>query len=112
MAEDVVARLDDQAELRDLLRDLSQELALADMLRYKKEKLLADAPRRKDEKTKSLVEEYRIAIEEINEGASSNMSEEVARMNDFSRSVDAFNAACADYLVGLAMLKAQLKGGE
>ena len=112
MAEEVVARIDDQEELRVLLRELSNELALADMIRFKRQKLLDGLDSFKEEKTKSLADEYHNAIEEINEGAASNMAEEIAMMDAFTAEVQSFNDLCADCVAALATLKAELGEGE
>ena len=112
MAEDIVARLDEQDELRELLRELSQELALCDMIRFKNDKLLANVHRFNDEKAKSLAEEYRLGVEDINEAAAMNMNEEIRLMDEFSNEVSQFNDSSADYLLHIASQKIRAKGGK
>ena len=82
------------------------------MLTFKNEKLLANVSRHNDDKAKSLAEEYRMAVDDINEIAAANMNEEIRMMDGFSAKVNEFNDLCASYLVKIATLRIRMKGGK
>ncbi len=110
MAEDIIARRDDQDELRRLLRELAQELALCDALKFKHAKLIEDIPFHNDAKAKSLADEYQTALSIINDTAAENMNLEIKAMDDFSEQIRAFNDLRADYLIAIALLKRLAEG--
>ena len=106
MAEEVISNIDNDEELRALLRELSQELALCDVLEFKNRKLLDNVSYHNDDKAKSLSDEYRNACALINDYAAENMNREIQAMNDFSAKIKSFNDVCLDFLVGITTLKA------
>lgn len=112
MAQDIVAHIDDRDEIRELLRQLAQELALCDALKFKNKTLLANVPLHNDAKAKSLAEEYRAAIAVINDGAAENMNREIQAMDRFSEEVRQFNDLSADYVLAIAMLRRLAEEGK
>lgn len=112
MADEVVTRIDDDAETRALLRELAQELALCDVLAFKNKKLLDNITYHNDEKAKSLSDEYRNACSLINDTAAENMNREIQSMERFSAEIKDFNEVCTDFIVGITALKALAGEGK
>lgn len=112
MAEEIVSHLDDDSEVRALLRELSQELALCDVLDFKRRKILENISYHNDEKAKSLSDEYRNACNLINDNAAENMTREIKAMDDFSAEIKSFNELCEDFLIGITTLKALAGEGK
>ena len=112
MAEEIISQLDNDEEIRALLRELAQELAFCDVLEFKNKKLIDNVSYHNDEKAKSLSDEYRNACLLINDNAAENMNREIKAMNEFSAEVKSFNEICADFLVGITTLKALAEEGK
>jgi len=112
MAEDIVTSRDERDQAKPLLRELAQELALCDALKYKHATLLDNVPAHNAAKSKSIVEEYNSAVETVNETAAEHMDREIQAMDRFTEEVRAFNDLCTDYTLAIALLRAMAKGGE
>ena len=112
MAENIAVKVEEQEAARDPLRELNQELALVDHYKYKNKKLLDSLPSFKKDKSDSLAEDYRKAIEELNRHARSNTREESYLMSDFTRAVQEFNDALLNFNTTLKVLRQQLEAKE
>ena len=105
MAEEAIERPEENEELQNLSRELSQELALRDSLVFKKEKLLASESRYGQARAEALRNDYQSIVEDINGISSRNMAKEVDAMGEFSKKIDTFNARCGDFIVEFSRLK-------
>ena len=112
MAEDVAVKVVEQEQVRDPLRELNEELALADHYRYKNKKLLESLPSFKKEKADALAEDYRQAVEDLNLKAKDNTRGESYLMTDFTREVQEFNDLLLNFNAVLRILRKQMTGAE
>lgn len=109
MAENVAVKVEEQEAVRDPLRELNQELALADHYKFKNKKLLELLPNFKKEKADGLAENYRNSIQEVNRKARENTRDESYLMSDFTRAVTEFNDILLNFRTTLKVLKQQIE---
>ncbi len=112
MAENVAVKVEEQEEVRDPLRELNQELALADHYRFKNKKLLESLPTFKKDKADALADDYRKAIEELNRKARDNTRDESYVMSDFTREIQEFNDILLNFNATLKVLREQTEAKE
>ena len=112
MVENVAVKVEEQEAARDPLRELNQELALADHYTYKNRKLLEALPSFKKDKADSLAEDYHKAVAEINRKARENTRDETYFMTDFSREVQEFNEIILNFKTTLKVLRKQVEAKE
>ena len=110
MAEDIVTSVASSEEVRPLLRELNQELALCDALKYKNKTLLNNVPAHNAQKAKSLSDEYHASVDAINESAAEIMDREIQAMGQFSEQVRSFNDLSSDYVFAIALLRQATEG--
>ncbi len=102
MAEDIIATPENHEEIKKLLNELNQEMAMADLLRYKGKKLVNEADRRKAKKARELSCRYAELVRELNDKAAENMQEEIRIMDRFSDKIAEVNAQGTELSVLLA----------
>lgn len=112
MAEDVAVKVQDQEQVRSLLRELNQELDLADHYKFKNQKLLDALPSFKKDKADSLAEDYRKIVAEINAKAKDNTRQEGYVMSDFTREVQKFNDSILNFNAVLKILREQAEAED
>ena len=112
MAEDIAVKVVDQEQVRDPLRELNEELALADHYRYKNKKLIESLPSFRKDKADSLADDYRQAVEDLNRKAKDNTRSESYLMTDFTREVQEFNDLLLNFGAVLKILRKQILGAE